>query len=449
MSWTEYNLGELIRVKHGFAFKSEFFSPEGKHIVLTPGNFHESGGFKSRGDKDRFYSGEYPEQYLLKKDDLIVAMTEQGEGLLGSSSLIPDNDKFLHNQRLGLVEIIEPEKVEKYFLYLVFNNPIIRHQIAGSATGTKVKHTAPERIYRCKFKFPSRPLQKKIAAIIYSYNNFIENNLKRIKLLEEMAQITYEEWFVRMKFPGHETAIFDKETGLPEGWSASNLGHFIEHEIGGGWGEEEASKEFSESAYVIRGTDFDGLPTGKTQNVPLRWHKKSNLASRKLAPGDIIFEVSGGSQNEGVAKTVLMTEELLSLFNEDVMCASFCKLARPISTEVGHYLFYFLRFLRKIKASEVFEIRSASNIVNYNWTAFLKFQEVNFPSESLLDEFHTFSENSTKQTSVLAKQVKLLKEARDILLPRLMTGMIDIEQVELPEAMLERIEVREDKMATA
>ncbi|MBB1288583.1 restriction endonuclease subunit S [Pseudoalteromonas sp. SR43-6] len=380
----------------------------------------------------------YHEDYLIEAPGLIIGR----KGTVGKVQLSKEN-YFPIDTTFYVDKTCTKENI--YFLYYFFQLCGFEGMNSDAAVPGLNRNAA----VNLKVSLPQRVLQNKIATVLLTYDDLIENNLKRIKLLEEMAQITYEEWFVRMKFPGHETAVFDAETDLPEGWTTKNLGHFIEHEIGGGWGEEEASKEFSESAYVIRGTDFDSLPTGKTQNVPLRWHKKSNLASRKLAPGDIIFEVSGGSQNEGVAKTALMTEEFLSLFNEGVMCASFCKLARPTSMEVGHYLFYFLRFLRKIKASEVFEIRSASNIVNYNWTAFLKFQEVNLPSESLLDEFHALSENSTKQISVLAKQVKLLKEARDILLPRLMTGMIDIEKVELPEAMLRRLEEQEDKMATA
>ena len=64
--------------------------------------------------------------------------------------------------------------------------------------------------------------QQKIASILSAYDDLIENNLKRIKLLEEKAQLTYEEWFVRMKFPGHESVEIDKETGLPEGWEIEN-----------------------------------------------------------------------------------------------------------------------------------------------------------------------------------------------------------------------------------
>jgi type I restriction enzyme S subunit len=88
-----------------------------------------------------------------------------------------------------------------------------------------------------------------------------------------------------------------------------------------------------------------------------------------------------------------------------------------------------LRFLRDIKATEVFEIRSASNIVNYNWTAFLKFQKVKKPKDSLIDKFNRTVDPIYKQIYNLGYQNQYLKEARDILLPRLMTGMIEVDKV--------------------
>ncbi|MGH7870874.1 MAG: hypothetical protein ACREQO_01495 [Candidatus Binatia bacterium] len=109
-------MGELLKVEHGFAFKGEYFSETGDLVVLTPGNFHEAGGFRARPDKDRFYQGKFPDRYLLNRNDLIVAMTEQGEGLLGSSALIPESGKYLHNQRLGLVRP-RTSLADKVFLY--------------------------------------------------------------------------------------------------------------------------------------------------------------------------------------------------------------------------------------------------------------------------------------------------------------------------------------------
>jgi type I restriction enzyme S subunit len=264
-----------------------------------------------------------------------------------------------------------------------------------------------------KAKIPDYKTQNKIGSILFGYDEVIENNLKRIKLLEEFAQITFNDWFIKVK-------------GLSKGWEEKNLGSLVGYEIGGGWGEEIQNREFNDAAYVIRGTDIDTLPLGKLENVPFRYHKKSNLASRKLQDGDIVFEVSGGSSFEGVAKTLFITDELLKQFNGDVMCASFCKLLRPAEREYSNFTFLFLRFLRAVRATEVFEIRSASNIVNYNWTAFLKFQKVKVPNKKTLNEFNEIIDPIYKQIYNLGHQNRLLKEARDILLPRLMTGMIEV-----------------------
>ncbi len=144
MSWREIQLGDAIHVKHGFAFKGQYFSDDGEHIVLTPGNFNEQGGFRLRPGKDRYYAGDIPEDYILDEGDLIVAMTEQGPGLLGSFAVIPKCDRYLHNQRLGLVQVLDNSVLDKQFLYYLFNTGSARGQINGSASGTKVRHTAPE-----------------------------------------------------------------------------------------------------------------------------------------------------------------------------------------------------------------------------------------------------------------------------------------------------------------
>ena len=217
MIWREICLGEAIRVKHGFAFKGQYFSDSGEYVILTPGNFNEEGGFRLRPGKDRFYTGDIPENYVLDEDDLIIAMTEQGAGLLGSSALIPEGGKYLHNQRLGLIQDLDQSVLDKKFLYYLFNTREVRGQISGSATGTKVKHTAPERIYRVKAYVPADVIeQRRIGMILSAYDDLIENNRRRIALLEQAARLLYREWFVHLRFPGHEhVKIID---GVPEGW---------------------------------------------------------------------------------------------------------------------------------------------------------------------------------------------------------------------------------------
>jgi type I restriction enzyme S subunit len=215
VSWHQIHLGDAIHIKHGYAFKSQYFTDSGDLIILTPGNFHEEGGFRVRLEKDRAYVGDIPEGYILSAGDLIVAMTEQGPGLLGSSAIVPDSDRYLHNQRLGLVDSIDETKVDKRFLYYLFNTHAVRGQISGSASGTKVRHTSPDRIYRVAATVPDVSAQKSIGETLAVYDDLIENNRRRMALLEEAARQIYREWFVRLRFPGHEHArIID---GVPEG----------------------------------------------------------------------------------------------------------------------------------------------------------------------------------------------------------------------------------------
>src|SRR5258708_3820466 len=98
--WNATPLAGLVAILHGFPFQSEYFSVHGKYRLTTPGHFHESGGFREIGDKQKYYSGPLPEGYLLAEGDLLVAMTEQADGLLGSAALIPISGTYLHNQRL-------------------------------------------------------------------------------------------------------------------------------------------------------------------------------------------------------------------------------------------------------------------------------------------------------------------------------------------------------------
>ena len=172
MTWTEVQLGDAIHVKHGFAFKGQFFKRSGRHVVLTPGNFNEGRRISAASWKrSLLQKDDIPEEYILKKDDLIVAMTEQGPGLLGSSALIPESGRYLHNQRLGLVQIRDDTVFDTRFFYYLFNTKPVREQINGSATGTKVRHTAPERIYRVIASVPSSvEEQRSIARVLCSYD---------------------------------------------------------------------------------------------------------------------------------------------------------------------------------------------------------------------------------------------------------------------------------------
>ena len=216
MKWPSISFSELFRVKHGYAFKGQYFESDGPFVLLTPGNFCEEGGYRDQGDKQKFYTGDVPEAFILDQGNVLVAMTEQSHGLLGSSVWIPTSNRLLHNQRLGRIVDLDETRLNKRFLYYLFNTRDVRHQIAASASGTKVRHTAPDRIGQVVVNLPPPKVQCRIADVLSAYDDLMENNRRRMALLEEAARQLYREWFVRLRFPGREhTRVTD---GVPEGW---------------------------------------------------------------------------------------------------------------------------------------------------------------------------------------------------------------------------------------
>jgi type I restriction enzyme S subunit len=188
--WVEKKLGELCDIKHGFAFKSEFFSNQGDYVMLTPGNFYESGGYRDRGEKQKYYCGEIPRDYILEKGDLLVAMTEQAAGLLGSPILIPMSNKFLHNQRLGLVIKKPGVPWIHEFLFYIFNTSKVRKDIHDSASGVKVRHTSPTKIGEVVVSLPSSIAEQH--AIVSKFNN-LDEETQRLESIYQQKLAALEE----------------------------------------------------------------------------------------------------------------------------------------------------------------------------------------------------------------------------------------------------------------
>lgn len=185
-------LGELVSIKHGYAFASEYFQSEGPYVLLTPGNFLESGGFRWLGERQKFFDGPVPSDFVLKSGDMLVAMTEQTPGLLGSTLFVPDDQTYLHNQRLGLIHIRAPERLSSDYLHYFLSLPEVRRTISAESAGTKVKHTSPERIHGLEIRLPPLAEQRKIAAMLGAWDEALDRlaALRAAKMVRHRA-ITY------------------------------------------------------------------------------------------------------------------------------------------------------------------------------------------------------------------------------------------------------------------
>ena len=275
-------------------------------------------------------------------------------------------------------------------------------------------------------------MQRRIAGILSAYDELIENSQRRIKILESMARALYREWFVHFRFPGHESVpkVPSPLGEIPQGWEVKKLGDLMADHIGGGWGKERADEDHTQPAWVIRGTDIPSARSSQVTGVPHRFHTASNLRSRKLAAGDILFEVSGGSKGQPVGRTLLITSELLSALDGDVICASFCKRVRPKADTYCSELLY-LSFLNGYESGEIeqYQVQS-TGISNFKWTEYIANIDRVIPPVQMQLHFRELAAPLFSQIATIGLQIQNLRRTRDLLLPRLLSGQIDVEAMD-------------------
>lgn len=323
----------------------------------------------------------------------------------------------------------KPNISNEDFVYYLTSSDVVVLPAINSMTGASGRQRADRRfIERTKLNVPELATQKRIADILSTYDELIENNNKRIQLLEQMAENLYKEWFVRFRFPGYETTnLVDSRFGkIPSNFDVIKMSDAFTYYIGGGWGSDEQSTEFSEKAYVIRGTDFPNVQKGNLSTCPLRYHKKSNYSARELKEDDIIIEVSGGTAEQPVGRTLLVTKDVIDRLESKVICASFCKQIR-LNTEVitPYFFYYWMHFLYNTRIIDRFQLQS-TGIINFKFEYFLRKGDVLLPPRELMDGFDEQVKTLYKEISFLAKQNENLTKQRDLLLPRLMSGKLEV-----------------------
>lgn len=192
-------LWNILQVKHWYAFKWEFFSDSWSFLLLTPWNFSKDSWLQLRWKKDKYYIWDFPKEYLLKKWDLLIALTDLSSNapILWAPWFI-NQENMLHNQRLWLIEKVSSELYNKY-LYYYFHSFNYRSEVRLHATWTTVRHTSPKKIYDIKIPLPSLEKQKEIVKHldqVFEKNRVLkEKYKKKLKDLEEMKQSLLKEAF--------------------------------------------------------------------------------------------------------------------------------------------------------------------------------------------------------------------------------------------------------------
>ncbi len=323
--------------------------------------------------------------------------------------------------------IVEPKDNNRYE-YIYYLLKFFEKALHDLQNGSAIPHVTPKTIFNLKAPIPPEIVQSRIIEFLSAYDKLIELNNKRIKVLEQMAENLYKEWFVRFRFPGYENAEFEngKLGKQPTSFSIIKMQDAFDYYIGGGWGNDYEEKDYPIEAYVIRGTDFPRVSKGDVSSCPLRYHKKSNYDARELKPDDIILEVSGGTAEQPVGRTLLVTDDVLEKLGRKVICASFCKQIRVNKDIVSPiYFFYWMQFLYETRIIDSFQLQS-TGIINFQFEYFLRKCEIMLPTKEIMNSFDALIRPLHKEIATIAKTNTNLIKQRDMLLPRLMTGKLEV-----------------------
>ncbi|MBS8275597.1 restriction endonuclease subunit S [Thalassospira tepidiphila] len=423
MNWPNVSIEDTAEVKGGKRLPKghDFAGTPTRHLYIRA---RDIGAGKIQCDQPVYISDETHSKisrYTVEAGDIVITIVGANVGDVGYVTEELAGANLTEN---AAKLVVDRQKHDPVFLKYFLSSKLSKDRLAFLASGAAQGKLGLYKIKRFSIPRPPLPIQKNVASILSTYDDLIENNRRRIALLEEAARLLYREWFVHFRFPGHEhVKIID---GVPEGWKLTSPDRFIANHIGGGWGKDEPEGQHTAEVYVIRGTDIPNLTYGGKGGAGVRYEKESSLRSRLLTTCDVIFEVSGGSSIQPIARTLLVTDSFLKRFDHPVICASFCK--RLSFGNEKEALFFHYHVLENRDNGRVlqFQKESASSLKNFNFKGFLETYQLLVPSEHLMGAFFDEVCNLIQQKEILAQSIFQLEHARDLLLPRLMDGRLEV-----------------------
>ena len=398
--WKKVKLGDCISTKKGFAFKSALYTNCGVPVVRVSDFTLDSVAdndlvYYPHAEKDRY------DEYVLNEGDVLIQTVGSWQynpnSVVGKVVRVPYYHKgSLLNQ--NIVKIIPNNGYNNAFIFYRLKCRDFAGHVLGEARGAANQASITlDTIKRFSFDCPLLSTQQRIATILSRYDSLIENYRKQIKLLEEAAQRLYKEWFIDLRFPGHEnTKIVD---GVPEGWEKKKLHEIAEVVMG-----SSPKSEFYNN-------DKQGLPfhqgVGSYGTRFVDDNVYSTSITRLAEPNSILFSVRAPVGRLNITKNKIIIGRGLAAMNHKDGFQSF--------------LFYMLKerfFMDNI-------IGNGSIFASISKVELLD-QEFIVPPMITIMAFESLSSKLDKKIQGVDTQLRLLTEARDRLLPKLMSGEIEI-----------------------
>jgi type I restriction enzyme S subunit len=401
-------LGDCVDLLAGFAFKSERFTDKADDIALVKGE-NVSQGHILWDISKRWPAAEWSafEKYHLRSGDVVVAMDRPWVPAgLKWAYIRGGAPRALLVQRCSRLRSNTP-KLDQGFLRFVIGGPGFESYVKPITTGVNVPHISGRQILDYEFLLPPLPIQRRIASTLSAYDDLIENSQRRIKILESMARALYREWFVHFRFPGHENhpRVASPLGEIPEGWEVKPFSALATYVNGYSFKPGQLGADGMPVIKIkeLKGGIVADTPRNSGREIPEKYH---------VMDGDVLFSWSADldvyiwTGGDG-----LLNQHLFTVLPENNVSLAFCfhslKEAMPRfrALSLGATMHHIKRSALDQVATVV-----APEVVRQSFDA-------------LVVPLH-------RQVLTLTKHVANLRRTRDLLLPRLLSGQIALDELE-------------------
>ena len=233
--------------------------------------------------------------------------------------------------------------------------------------------------------------------------------------LEQQAQALFKEWFI------NNSENVD--------WTISTFSSLIQSTLNGDWGKERPIGNNTEKVYCIRGADIPEVNAGNKGKMPTRYILSKNLANKKLEAGDIVVEISGGSPTQSTGRCAAITQSLLDRYDSNMLCTNFCKAIKP-RTGYSLFIYYYWQYLYEKGVFFSYE-NGTTGIKNLDFSGFIETEPIFIPPIDKVRVFDDYCKSIFNQVFANGKQSEQIALLRETLLPKLMSGELDVSEIDL------------------
>ena len=378
--WKEYKLGEIVTFQRGHDL------PKDKMI---DGDIPVAGSNGIIG---------YHNQFTKEGPGVTIGRS----GNIGIPHYYP-NAYWAHNTVLYVVDFKGNDAKFMYYLLKTFDFTQLN-------TGSAVPSLNRNHIHELPVSIPDVPTQHRIASILSSLDDKIDLLHRENATLEQMAETLFRQWFV---------------VEAKEEWEEGKLGDYVDETIGGEWGKENPEGDFIKPVQCIRGTDIADLSVGLATKTPIRYVKESKFEKIEPRNGDIIMEISGGTENQSTGRVAYVNDGVKILFDYPIIFSNFCRLLR-VKEEHTYFIYCYLKYL--YEQDEFFNLENGSSgIKNLDYKALL--YELTYPMPNDKQQILDFNDKVSvyfERINRNKQQIQTLIQMRDGLLPKLMSNEIQL-----------------------